>query len=99
MRARNIFAEAQSDRLKAIGNVSSRYIDYMTSVLTDAMGPMASVILHEQITAMGELANAFPKVRVAELIDQATREILSDAAKANCKRAMLEGIGRIDDVS
>jgi hypothetical protein len=64
----------------------------MIGVLTEAMGPMASLIVHEQITAMGESFTAFPQRRVAELIEAATREVLSDSAKANCKRAMLEGI-------
>jgi hypothetical protein len=64
----------------------------MISALTEAMGPMASLIVHEQIAAMGESFTAFPQRRVVELIEAATREILSDSAKANCKRAMLEGI-------
>jgi type II secretory pathway predicted ATPase ExeA len=76
----------------ASGTVPSRFLDYMVSVLTEAMGPMASLIVHEQIAAMGESFTAFPQRRVVELIEAATREILSDSAKANCKRAMLEGI-------
>jgi general secretion pathway protein A len=79
----------------ASGTVPSRFLDYMVSVLTEAMGPMASLIVHEQIAAMGESVTAFPQRRVVELIEEATREILSDSAKANCKRAMLEGIREI----
>ncbi|MGH9857495.1 MAG: ExeA family protein, partial [Acidobacteriota bacterium] len=96
----NAFAQSQSDPLKATRlesrNVSSRYMDYMTTVFTEAMGPMASVILREQIAAMGESIDTFPKQRLAELIEEATREILSEPAKAHCKRVMLEGIKRID---
>jgi type II secretory pathway predicted ATPase ExeA len=49
--------------------VPSRYIDYMITLLTESMGPMASVILYEQISAMGESINEFPKRRLAELIE------------------------------
>jgi hypothetical protein len=41
---------------------------------------------------MGETVTAFPQHRLVELVEDVTREILSDSAKANCKRAMLEGI-------
>lgn len=84
----------------ASSTISSRYyIGYMISLLTEAMGPMASVILHEQIDAMGESIDAFPKRRLAELIEETTREILSESAKAHYKRVMLEGIRRFDEVS
>ena len=72
--------------------VSAQFLDYMISALTEAMGPMASVIVYEQIAAMGESVTEFPKRRVVELIEQTTREISSESAKANCKRAMLEGM-------
>lgn len=74
------------------GVVTAQFLDYMISTLTEAMGPMASVIVYEQITAMGESVTEFPKRRVVELIEKTTREISSESAKANCKRAMLEGM-------
>jgi type II secretory pathway predicted ATPase ExeA len=72
--------------------VASRFLDFMITVLTEAMGPMASVIVYEQIAAMGESAKAFPKRRVVALIEEVTREVLNESAKAHCKRAMLEGM-------
>lgn len=96
----HVFAHAQSDRQKATiaesSKVSSRYIDYLISVLTEAMGPMASVILREQIAAMGESVDEFPKVRLAELIEEVTGELLTESAKAKCKYAMLDAIRRMD---
>jgi hypothetical protein len=71
----------------------------MVNVLTEAMGPMAGVILYEQIATMGESVNEFPKRRLAELIEESTREILSESEKANCKRVMLEGIRGIEEVN
>ncbi len=99
----DVLTQAKNDGLTATefgsGNVSSRYIAYMVNVLTEAMGPMAALIVHERVAAMGESLNEFPRRRLGELIEEATREILSESAKAYCKRAMLEGIRRIDDVS
>jgi type II secretory pathway predicted ATPase ExeA len=99
----NVLASSESDRLKASTlrsrSVSLRCIDYMISVLTEAMGPMASVIIYEQVSAMGESVDEFPRRRLAELIDEATREILNDSAKADCKRLMLEGIRGIGEVN
>ena len=74
------------------GVVSAQFLDYMIGALTEAMGPMAAVIVYEQIAAMGESVTEFPKRRVVELIEQTTREISSESAKANCKRAMLAGM-------
>ena len=81
------------------GTVPSRFIDYIIGVLTEAMGPMASVIVHEQISAMGESLSQFPKRRLVELIEEATREILSEPAKAHCKRAMLDAIRALNEVN
>jgi type II secretory pathway predicted ATPase ExeA len=96
----HVFAQPQSDGLKAArvesSEVSSRYIDCLISVLTEAVGPMASVILREQIAAMGESVDEFPKVRLAELIEELTGELLTESAKAKCKYAMLDVIRRID---
>jgi hypothetical protein len=93
-------AQPRSDRLKGSGakssKVSSPYIEHLISVLTEAMGPMASVILREQIVAMGESVDEFPKLRLAELVEELTGELLTESAKAKCKYAMLDGIRRID---
>jgi type II secretory pathway predicted ATPase ExeA len=94
-----VLGSDESERSKASrlysGNASSQCIDYMIRVLTDAMGPIASVIVYEEVRAMGESVEQFPKSRLAELIDEATREIINESAKAHCKRLMLEGIRKI----
>jgi general secretion pathway protein A len=76
---------------------SSRDMICITRVLTEAMGPMAPFILEEEIAVMGESVAEFPKRRLPELVEQATREILSESAKANCRRVMLKLIREIND--
>ena len=41
----------------------------LISELTDAMGPMACVIVHDQIAALSESPENFPKARLEELIE------------------------------
>ena len=42
---------------------------------------MASIIIQDQIAAMGESKNAFPIARLAQLIDEASREIANEGMK------------------
>ena len=61
--------------------VSDWFFESMTSALIDAIGPMASIIIQDQIAAMGESKNAFPIARLAQLIDEASREIANEEMK------------------
>jgi type II secretory pathway predicted ATPase ExeA len=93
----SVHAHDQTDTSKlSSSRLSSRCIDYLIAVLTEAMGPMASVIIREQVRSMGESVDEFPRRRVGELIEELTGEIATDAGKAKCKYAMLEGIRRLE---
>ena len=61
--------------------VSDWFFESMTSALIEALGPMASIIIQDQIAAMGESKNAFPIARLAQLIDEASREIANEGMK------------------
>ena len=83
-------AESIPDALPA------RFFDSMTRALTDAMGPMAALVVRDLVAGMGETVKAFPKRRVARLVEETSREILSDALKANYQRSMFEEIRGIN---
>jgi chromosome segregation ATPase len=51
------------------------FFDRVTSELTQAVGPMASMILRDHVKAMGESVETFPKTRVAELLKIVSEEI------------------------
>jgi general secretion pathway protein A len=70
-------------------NVPSWFFGYMIRQLTDAMGPMADFVLRDRITAIGESMESFPKGRLAQLVEDASGEILSESLKASFKRAVL----------
>jgi len=51
------------------------FFDLLVSELTDAIGPMATIIAHDQIASLGECTDAFPKARLEELIGLISNEI------------------------
>jgi type II secretory pathway predicted ATPase ExeA len=77
--------------------VPSRSLDLMMSALTEAMGPMAPLIVREQIDAMGESFEAFPKQRLGQLVEVTSHEILSEGLKNRYLGLMSDEIRAIHD--
>lgn len=63
--------------------VPQSFFDSMTRELSEAMGPMASVIVRDHVKAVGESMEKFPKTRVAELLDSVSKEIQNEKIKTN----------------
>jgi general secretion pathway protein A len=78
-------ARASEPRLEA---VPTKSFSLMISALTEAMGPMAPLVVREQVDAMGESLQAFPKHKLRRLVEVASREILSDALRADFMNLM-----------
>jgi len=70
----------------------SQFIEGMTTALTEGMGPMASLVVRDQIALLGESLDAFPKRRLDELVELVGREILHEKLKRDFRRAMSEEI-------
>jgi len=68
----------------------------MTRALTDAMGPMAAFVVQDLVAGMGESVKAFPKQRLARLVEETSREILSAPLKVGYQRVMFEEIRAIN---
>ena len=75
--------------------VSNGFFESMAHALVEALGPMASIIIQDQIAAMGESKNAFPKVRLTQLIDEASREIANEEMKIQFHELMSKEIHAI----
>jgi general secretion pathway protein A len=75
--------------------VPPKSFSLMISALTEAMGPMAPLIVREQIDAMGESLQAFPKQKLRRLVEITSREILNAASKADFMNRMSEEIRAI----
>ena len=68
------------------------FFDRMIANFTAFVGPMAALIVEEQVASLGEALSAFPRSRVEELIAQVSREILDDQAKIRFQRQMAEQV-------
>jgi len=75
--------------------VSNGFFESMAHALVEALGPMASIIIQDQIVAMGESKNAFPTVRLTQLIDEASREIANEEMKIQFHELMSKEIHAI----
>lgn len=70
--------------------VSSQFFDYMIRIATAAMGPMAHLVLRDQIAALGESQDAFPRIKLSQLIDLVSREILNETMRERFQNMMLQ---------
>jgi predicted nucleic acid-binding Zn-ribbon protein len=76
-------ATSQSDRPKVMSNqtetaqeiVSPEFFDRLTNELAQIIGPSASTIIRNHVEAIGESIEAFPRMRVTELLETVSAEI------------------------
>ncbi len=76
----------------AVETVPPQSIHRMVAALTEAMGPMASLVVRDHADAMGESTERFPKRRFHELVYSTSGEILSERLKARYESLMSEEV-------
>jgi hypothetical protein len=67
-------------------------LDALTRVLTDAMGPMAHIVLRDQFRAIGELPDRFPNTKLEMIIDSVSGEILDETMRQKFRERMSEHV-------
>ena len=72
--------------------VPASFLNALAAALTDAMGPMAKIVLREQIKSLGESYESFPHAKVEMLLELVSREILNDGIRGCFWHQMLEQI-------
>jgi hypothetical protein len=83
--------EVVSAASKAAGElVSSAVLKRLTGALTDVMGPMAPLVLRDQIEALGEAPDSFPEAKLDELLSLISREISDSKLRNKFEQAMLQ---------
>jgi general secretion pathway protein A len=75
--------------------VPPRSFERMIAALTEAMGPMAPLVLGDHVSAMGESPDDFPKRKFRMLVESTSGEILSDSLKQRYRNVMLEEVRAI----
>ena len=76
--------------------VSAQFFDYMTRIATAAMGPMAHLVLRDQIAALGESQDAFPQLKLKHLIDLISREILNETMRERFQHMMFQEMDALE---
>ena len=54
------------------------------------MGPLASVLIDESVDALGETRDAFPRDKMAELVEQISKDIKDETKRSGFQQIMLE---------
>ena len=72
--------------------VPASFLNALAAALTDAMGPMAKIVLRDQIKTLGESSERFPHAKVDMLLESVSREILDEGMRGQFRHQMLEQI-------
>ncbi len=67
-------------------------LNRLTSILTEVMGPMAPLVLRDQIEALGESRDTFPETKLDELITLVGREISDNQLRNKFEAAMMQEV-------
>jgi chromosome segregation ATPase len=70
--------------------VSPGFFDSVTKELAEINGPLASMIIRDQVTALGESIEKFPKTRVTELVKILSEEITDENVKIGFRKRIAE---------
>lgn len=74
----------------AIPALDREFFNYLSAELSRAMGPIADVVIEDEISDMGEDLARFPAHRAAELVDMLARQILREERKVAFQQAMVK---------
>jgi predicted regulator of Ras-like GTPase activity (Roadblock/LC7/MglB family) len=90
---------AAETKVKALGpaippelTVDGTFFAQIEHELTKVMGPVAPLIIDDEVAALGVAKDAFPRDRVAELVEKVSSEITDEAKRASFQQIMLEAI-------
>jgi hypothetical protein len=74
------------------GKVPQEFFNEMIAKLSEAVGPMAALIVQDQIASLGESRENFPKNRLRELFNGICEEILDEKLKDDFQRKFHEDL-------
>jgi len=68
--------------------VPPNFFDDITRELTEVLGPIASMVIRDHVASFGESMEKFPKVRVPELLQLISQEILDEDRKVRFRERL-----------
>jgi hypothetical protein len=77
-----------------LGNdvVPSPVLARVVTLLTDTMGPMASLVVRDQIEALGETQDCFPESKLDDLIESVSKEITDTKLRSKFEESAYQEI-------
>ena len=75
--------------------VDGTFFAQMEHELTKVMGPVATLLIDDEVAALGAAKDSFPRERVVELVEKVSSEITDEGKRASFQQTMLEAIGTL----
>ena len=75
--------------------VNGAFIEQITTELARAIGPLAALTLEDEIAALDEIQESFPRERIPELIERLGQAIPDDARRLRFQQVMLAAIRKL----
>jgi MSHA biogenesis protein MshM len=75
--------------------VASQFFDFMARAAAEGIGPMAKLIIGDQISELGESRDSFPQKKLAELIERVSREIFNETMRARFLDKMAQAVSAL----
>jgi len=72
--------------------VPATLLDRITAILTEIIGPMAALVLRDQIKSLGESLDSFPEAKLDELVTLVGREISDGKLRNKFEESTLQEI-------
>jgi general secretion pathway protein A len=88
--------EAPSQPKPETENLSQAFLDCLISALTEAMGPMAPLVIRDQLTTLGNSPETLPKGSIERLVQSVSLEILDDVLRAGFQKKISALVGTLN---
>ena len=92
-----IATASNSTTISRNGHVSEKFFNELTRELAEAMGPMASIVLKDNIRRLDQSPADFPKKKLNALIDAVSNEILDPWIRQKFCTVALGKVRELDD--
>jgi len=85
-------------RLQLAGTLPREFLERLVPMVANSIGPMAAIVIRDHIAALGESQDAFPKSRIAELLERIVSEIFDDHLKTQFRKEIAAEIRTLQDI-
>jgi type II secretory pathway predicted ATPase ExeA len=75
--------------------VAPQFFNFMARAAAEGIGPMAKLIVSDQISDLGESRDSFPQKKLAELIERVSREIFNETMRSRFQDTMAQAVSAL----